>query len=72
MLASFVLATDDHTSWKVCQSNSRVRLVDVLTSRTRRSVGVDAKVLLVNLNFTDIFQKWRDVDRGKRGLTTVL
>ena len=53
--------------------HGRVGLVDVLAAGARRAVGVDAQVLLVDLDLVgEVLQEGDHVERGEAGLAPVL
>ena len=66
VLRSLVLARDDDPGRQVRDPDGRVGDVDVLPAGAARSKGVDAQVLLVNLDVDVVRQLGPDVDRGER------
>jgi hypothetical protein len=49
--------------------DSGIRDVHVLTTRTRGSVGVNTKVLFIDLDIGDILEEWSDLEGCKGCLT---
>ena len=50
MLAAFVLAGYHDVGWQMGNSDSRVRLVDVLTAGAAASISIDAQIFRINID----------------------
>src|ERR1700722_20834743 len=73
MLTALVLTRDDYPGRQVGQANRRVGLVDVLTTCTRRAVGVAPPILLVDVDLTDsILEEGNHRHRRKARLAALL
>ncbi len=68
VLAALLLAGDDHAAWNVGNADCRVGGVDVLAAGTRRAVGVDLEVRLVDLNVDRLVDHWIHPGARKAGV----
>src|SRR5437870_5782057 len=69
MLRTLVLTGDNDTCWQVCDAHGRIRRVDMLSARTRRTISIDAQILLIYLDF-DVFVNLRTDEQGSKGRVT--
>ena len=73
VLTALVLAGHHDAGGEVGEADRRVRLVDVLTTGARRTVRVDAEILLVDLHFAGhVLEERNDVEGGEARLPPVL
>ena len=73
MLAALVLARGHDPGRKMGDAHRRVRLVHVLAPGARGTVGVDAQVLLVDLDLVgDVLEERSHVEGGEARLAPVL
>ncbi len=54
------------------KAHGRIGLVDVLSTGTTRTVGVDAKILVLNLDVDIVIDLGNDFHRGERGLAALV
>ena len=66
MLRSLVLARDDDAGREMREADGRIGDVDVLAAGAARSVGVDAQVLVLDLDLDVLGQLRPDEDRRER------
>ena len=70
VLGLFILTLNDHTGWKVGDTNRRVRRVYVLTTRPTGTEHIDAQVVGVDIHF-DFFGNGHDGNGGCGSVYTV-
>ena len=58
MLRALVLALHYDSSREMCNAHSRVSRIDMLTTRASRAIGIDAQVLVVDIDF-NVFVDFR-------------
>ncbi len=68
VLGALVLAGDDDAGRHMGDADRRLGLVDVLAAGAAGAVGVDAQILVVDLDFDVVGNLGKDEDRGEGGM----
>ena len=68
VLGALVLAGDDDSAREMREADGGVGLVHVLPARAARSVGVDAEILLPDVDLDVLLDVREDEDRGEGGV----
>ena len=68
VLRALVLAGDDDAGGQVRDAHRRIGLVDVLAAGAARAVGVDAQILVADLDLDLVLDLRVDEDGGERGV----
>ena len=68
MLRALVLALHHNAGGEVRDADRGIRHIDVLAARARGAEGIDAEVLLLDIDFDLIVHLREDVDTGEGGM----
>src|SRR5437762_2608303 len=72
MLGALILALDDDSAGYVCDADRRIGLVDVLAARARGTIGVDAQIGRIEIDFFHLIELRQDGNRACRRVNTPL
>ena len=72
VLRALALALHDNAARHVRDPHRAVGLVDVLTTSTRRAIGVDAQILIVDLDLDLVVNDRVNPDRGKARVAAIV
>ncbi len=72
VLRALALALHDDAAWAVGDAHRAVGLVDVLAAGARGAIGVDAQILVVDLDLDLVVDDRIDPDRGEAGVAAVV
>src|SRR5712691_7327902 len=70
-LRAFILAGHDNARRDMAHAHRRVGLVDVLSARARRTIGIDFNIFGANGNLDSVLDVGHDLDLGKRGMAAM-